>query len=95
MASGPNRKAKRAVPGALVRLEKVGELLYNLTMSEAADPFPSPAGWRDSLERSKAQIAAGQTIALLPILDRLRASAERLETEMGVSPDEAKPNASR
>lgn len=64
-------------------------------MSEAANPSRVPAGWLESLERSKAQLAAGQTVPLLPVLDRLRASAERLEAEMGVTPDEAKPNPSR
>ena len=64
-------------------------------MSEAANSSRAPPGWRESLERSKAQIAAGQTVPLLPVLDRLRASAERLEAEMGVTPDEANPNPSR
>lgn len=53
-------------------------------MSEAANSSPAPVGWRESLERSKAQNAAGQTVPLLPILDRLRASAEHLEAEMGI-----------
>ena len=64
-------------------------------MSEAATPSRAPAGWQESLERSKAQIVVGHTVPLLPVLDRLRASAERLEAEMGVNPDEAKPNPSR
>ena len=64
-------------------------------MSEAANPSRAPAGWQESLERSKAQIAAGATVPLLPALDRLRASAERLEAEMGLTPDEATPNPSR
>lgn len=68
-------------------------MLY--AMSEATTPSRAPPGWEESLERSKAQIAAGQIVPLLPILDWLRASAERLEAEMGVNPDEAKPNPSR
>ena len=64
-------------------------------MSEAPHTNRAPAKWRDSLERSKAQIAAGQTVPLLPVLDQLRATAERLEAEMGVTPDEVKPNQSR
>ena len=64
-------------------------------MSEAANPSRAPAGWREALERSKAQIVAGQTVPLLPILDRLRVSAERLEAEMGIPPDEAEPNPPR
>ncbi len=64
-------------------------------MSEAANPSQVPIGWRESLKRSKAQIAAGQSVPLLPVLDRLRASAEHLEAEMGVNPDEAKLNMPR
>jgi hypothetical protein len=47
----------------------------------------APVGWRDSLERSKAQIAAGKTVPLLPVLDRLRAAAELIEAERGVTAD--------
>jgi hypothetical protein len=43
----------------------------------------------ESLERSKAQIAAGVTVPLIPILDRLRASAERLEAADNQPQDEA------
>ena len=64
-------------------------------MSEASQTPRAPATWRESLERSKAQIAAGKTVPLLPTLDRLRASAERLEAEMDASSDEAEPNAPR
>ena len=56
-------------------------------------PSPSPAGWRESLARSKTQISAGEGVPLLPILDRLRASAERLESEQGVTADGIKVGA--
>lgn len=46
-----------------------------------------PKGWRESLERSKAEIAAGKTVPLLPVLDRLRAAAERIEAERGITAD--------
>ena len=52
-----------------------------------------PASWLEGLARSKAQIVAGQTVPLLPILDRLLASAERLEAEQDLPPDEAKQTA--
>jgi hypothetical protein len=39
----------------------------------------APAEWIESLERSKAQIAAGLTVPLISLLEQLRASAERLE----------------
>ena len=59
-------------------------------MSEASQTLHVPADWLGCLERSKAQIAAGLIVPLLPILDRIRASAERLEAEMGITPDEVK-----
>jgi hypothetical protein len=56
-------------------------------MSDRPKSAPPPFGWKESLTRSKAQIAAGERVPLLPILDRLRASAERLEAEQGVTAD--------
>jgi hypothetical protein len=39
----------------------------------------TPPGWLvESLERSEAQIAAGETVPLEPVLDRLRASIARM-----------------
>ena len=60
-------------------------------MSSTANRAVAPAEWVESLARSKAQIAAGESVPLLPLLDRLRASAESLEAEQGASPDEAGP----
>jgi hypothetical protein len=62
---------------------------YDKVMSSTADRATVPAGWVESLERSKAQIAAGMTVPLIPILDRLRASAERLEAANNRLQDEA------
>ncbi len=56
-------------------------------MKEPEAAAAAPAGWRESLERSKAQIAAGEAVPLLPVLDRLRAAAERIEAEQGVTAD--------
>jgi hypothetical protein len=41
----------------------------------------------ESLDRSEAQIAAGQTVPLEPVLDRLRASIARIKT----NPSHAEP----
>jgi len=62
-------------------------------MKGSADSAVTPAEWVESLARSKAQVAAGQTVPLLPILDRLRASADRLEAAQDKSPDEVKQTA--
>jgi len=40
---------------------------------------PVPAGWIDSLERSKTQIKAGETVPLEPFLDELRDSIARMK----------------
>ncbi len=42
---------------------------------------PAPLGWEESLERSEAQIAAGLTVPLEPVLDRLRATIRRMEAK--------------
>jgi hypothetical protein len=68
---------------------------YHQAMSSTADRATVPAGWRESLERSKAQIAAGVTVPLIPILERLRASAERLEAADGQTQDEAETPSTR
>jgi hypothetical protein len=63
---------------------------------EEVDPLVSaPVGWLESLMRSEAQIAAGESVPLLPILDRLRASAEQLEVSQGVSEDGVRISATR
>lgn len=50
-------------------------------MAELSKTSRVPAGWIESLQRSKAQIAAGETVPLLPLLDELREAAERLEKQ--------------
>lgn len=45
-----------------------------------------PPGWIvESLDRSEAQIAAGQTVPLEPVLDRLRASIARMQSADGTA----------
>ena len=44
-----------------------------------------PAGRHESLCRSKARIAAGESVTPRSVLDRLRASAERLEAAQGIA----------
>lgn len=69
-----------------MRVEAAGGIDYVLKMSTAANHASVPAGWLESLGRSKAELAAGQTVPLMPVLDRLRASAERLEAVRGDVP---------
>jgi len=50
-------------------------------------PKPVPESMSASLARSEAQIAAGQTVPMEPVLDRLRASIARMQTEKQPKPD--------
>ncbi len=43
----------------------------------------------ESLLRSKAQIAASETVPLLPVLERLRVNAEKLDAAAGIDGEEA------
>jgi hypothetical protein len=81
--------------GRKATLEPIALAAYDVVMSERPSQPSSPADWRDSLARSKAQIAAGESVPLLPVLDRLRASAERLEAEQGVTADGLKVTSGR
>ena len=76
---GPAHVVRRDEPRRGGPLETIQWKDYYQAMSSTADRATVPAGWLESLERSKSQIAAGITVPLIPILDRLRASAERLE----------------
>jgi len=76
-------------------LETGASAPYCPGMAENSAPTPAPAAWLESLARSKIQIAAGESVPLLPVLDRLRASAERLEADQGVTADGAKVTTSR
>ena len=58
-------------------------------MSNANTRPAIPDGWLESLQRSKTQIAGGETVPLLPLLDRLRSAAEQLETDLNEPLDNA------
>lgn len=64
-------------------------------MAETPPEDPTLAGWHENLARSRAQTAAGEAVPLLPVVDRLRASAERLEAERGSTADGVKISADR
>lgn len=48
-----------------------------------AESAKAPSGWVESLERSEAQLARGETVPLEPVLDRLRATIARMEAKRG------------
>jgi hypothetical protein len=49
--------------------------------ADAFETHVAPAGWLESLERSEAQLARGETVPLEPVLDLMRASIARMETK--------------
>jgi hypothetical protein len=50
-------------------------------MNYTSPDKPVPESIAASLARSEAQIAAGQTVPLEPVLDRLRASIDRMQSD--------------
>ncbi len=48
---------------------------------------PLPAGWLDAMDESDAQLAAGQTVPLEPLLDELRQAAAQLEAKLAGQPE--------
>lgn len=54
-------------------------------------PKPVPESITASLARSEAQIAAGQTVPLEPVLDRLRASIARMQADQQLDANTPKP----
>ena len=48
-------------------------------MSSAEDQTGTAKDWAESLARSRAQIEAGETVPIEPVLERLRASLARME----------------
>lgn len=49
---------------------------------------PPPAGWLDAMDESDAQLAAGQTVPLEPLLDELRQAAAQLEAKLARLPEQ-------
>ena len=50
-----------------------------------------PQSWLDALERSEAQLAAGQTVPAEPIMQRLRDSIAELERKAADRPRRTAP----
>jgi hypothetical protein len=58
-----------------------GGLWYYWLMNYTSPDKPVPESIAASLARSEAQIAAGQTVPLEPVLDRLRSSIARMQAD--------------
>ena len=52
-------------------------------------PRPAPVGWFESLERSEADLVAGRTVPLEPVLERMRDSIKRMEARRAAQDAEA------
>lgn len=61
---------------------------YSHAPAAPVETRKAPAGWRESLERSEAQLARGETVPLEPVLDRVRASIARMEAKRAGAADQ-------
>lgn len=60
--------------------ELAGKPRTSALLSEGMDMIKDiPAGWLESLAKSKAEVEAGKTVPLEPVLDRARASIARMK----------------
>jgi hypothetical protein len=50
---------------------------------------PVPLGWLEAMDESDAELAAGLTAPLQPLLDALRQAAEQLDAEPSGPPEHA------
>jgi hypothetical protein len=66
-------------------------LWYKGAMNYTSPDKPVPESIAASLARSEAQIAAGQTVPLEPVLDRLRASIDRMQKAEAEKPTTPTP----
>jgi len=72
--------AKIVAQGKQIALLPGPPMRYPLCMDhDDTAPRPAPAGWLETLERSEADLAAGRTVPLEPVLARLRESIKRME----------------
>lgn len=70
-----------------IPLFRRGATTYAIGMDHLADDRKTPPSWTETLDESEAQIAAGQTVSLEPVLERLRTGAERIEARLRAKAD--------
>jgi hypothetical protein len=63
---------------------------YHCDMDDTPNS-PIPAEWAEALERSEAQLAAGQIVSGDAVRKRLRASIARMEARLEPNPESAHP----
>jgi len=79
-ASRPRGLAGVVAAGVQIGLLDTVLMPYRPAMDHDNDtPRPPPADWLESLERSEADLAAGRTVPLEPVLERMRDSIKRME----------------
>ena len=82
--SRPRGLAGIVAAGVQIRLLDMAPMLYHPAMDQDNDaPRPPPAGWLESLERSEAQLAAGQVVSAAAVRQQLRDSIARMEARLG------------
>ena len=58
---------------------------YSIGMSHAERHDVPPADWIEALDRSKAEVESGQAVPLEPVLQGLRDSLARMDTQKPAS----------
>jgi hypothetical protein len=62
-------------------------------MGEHDDATEAPAGWIEALERSEAELAAGMTVPMEPVIRHMRECISRMDArrvltvESGIAPE--------
>lgn len=87
------RRRVRGLAGVVARSEQIALLpgapmRYPPPMDhDDTTSLSVPAGWIDAMDESDAQLAAGQTVPLEPLLDELRQAAAQLEAKLAGLPE--------
>ena len=87
-ARGPRGLGRVVAHGGRIALLPGAAMRYPSRMDhDDTTTRPIPAGWLEAMDESDAQLAAGQTVPLEPLLDELRQAAARLEAKLAARPE--------
>ncbi len=78
--AAPEKMCQSRARAYIPFMSRVSRRLEN-PPADALETREAPAGWLESLERSEAQLARGETLPLEPVLDLMRASIARMESK--------------
>lgn len=79
--------AARVASSLNIGLERNASRVYCPVMDDISHRPQAPAGWRESLDRSEAQLAAGETVPGEKVMRELYESIARLESKHAGKPN--------